>query len=401
MKLYYHAVTQDGKTIRGLIDARDIREAASYLRKHQLVPIKITPPEKVGLTRYFPFLRRSSKSDLIFFTRQLASMLTSGLTLMQALTIMKNQVVNPLISEIIQTVIADVENGKNFSTAIEKYPNVFSPIYIAFIRTAESSGLLDKILARLADNLEKDDQLQRTVKGALLYPVIIIIMMIGVMGVMMIFVIPQLSTLYGNLNMSLPLPTLVVITISNIVSRYWEIVLVVVGVIIFYLNRWYHKESGKRVVDTYSLKVPVFGKLLSQTMMSEFTRTLGLLVSSGSLVVDSLTKSAQVVDNLLYKDAIMLVAKRVEKGIAMGDAMAANPLFPSMVIEMVRIGEQTGKLDDALMRASEYYEREVEETVKTLTTLMEPIIMVMLAVGVGFLIIAVITPIYNLISSIN
>lgn len=401
MKLYYRAVTQDGKTIRGLIDARDIKEAATYLKKHQLIPVKITPPDTAGLTKYFPFLKRSSASDLIFFTRQLASMLSSGLTLMQALTIMKDQVVNPLIAEIIQTIIADVENGKTFSSAVEKYPAVFSPIYIAFIRTAETSGLLDKILTRLADNLEKEDKLRRTVRGAMIYPIVIIIMMIAVMTVMMIFVIPQLSNLYSNMNLSLPLPTVVVITLSSIVSKYWEIVLVLTGAAIFYIRKWYAKDSGRRIVDAYSLKIPIFGKLLSETMMAEFTRTLSLLISSGSLVVDSLIKSAGVVNNIIYREAIILVSKRVEKGISMGDALGANNVFPPIVIEMVKIGEQTGRLDDSLMRVSEYYEREIEDTVKTLTTLMEPIIMVLLAVGVGFLIIAIITPIYNLISSIN
>lgn len=401
MRLYYRAVTQDGKTIKGLIEARDVREAATYLRKHQLTPVRIIPETKSGLAKYVPFLKRTSSNDLVFFTRQLASMINSGLTLIQALNILKNQVSNPSMGEIIGGIIIDVEDGKTFSASLEKYPTIFSPLYIALIKTAESSGLLDKVLSRLADNLEKKQKLARTIRGALLYPAIIIIMMIAVTAVMMIFVVPQLNTLYGNMNLELPLATQVIVGISDFVTNYWYIVLVVGILGYFYLRSWYKKPAGRKAVDTYTLKLPVFGKLFRESMMAEFTRTLSLLIGSGSMVVESLTKSADVVGNVIYRDAIMLVAKRTEKGIDMGDAMEASSVFPPMVVEMVKIGEQTGKLDESLLKASEYFEREVEETVKTMTTLLEPIIMVILALGVGFLIIAIITPIYGLISSIG
>lgn len=401
MRLYYRAVTKDGKTIRGIIEARDVKEAANYLRKHHFVPIKIIPETKTGLARYFPFLRRTKESDVVFFTRQLASMIAAGLTLVQALNILKNQIQNPVMNEIVQDIISSVEDGKMLSKALEKHPKTFTPIYIALIKTAEASGLLDKILLRLADNLDRKQKLYHTIRGALLYPIIVVIMMIVVMTVMMIFVVPQLTVLYGNLNISLPLPTVIVIGFSHFVTQYWYLVVTFLVVFSFYLRSWYHKPEGRKTADTYILKIPTFGKLMQESMMAEFTRTLSLLINSGSLVVDSLVKSSDVVGNVVYRDAIMLVAKRVEKGIAMGDAMDAGLVFPPMVVEMVKIGEQTGKLDESLMKASEYYEREVEESVKVLTTLMEPIIMILLALGVGFLIIAVITPIYNLISNIS
>ncbi len=221
------------------------------------------------------------------------------------------------------------------------------------------------------------------------------------MAIMMIFVIPQLTVLYGNLNLALPLPTVIVIGISTFLTQFWYIALTIFAIIFFYARSWYHKPEGKRMVDIYILKLPIFGQLFRDSMMAEFARTLSLLISSGSLVVDSLLQGSEVVGNVIYKEAISLVAKRVEKGISMGDAMEAAPLFPPMIVEMVKIGEQTGKLDNSLLKASEYYEREVEGKVKVMTTLMEPIIMVLLALGVGFLIIAIITPIYNLISNIS
>lgn len=401
MKLYYRAVTQDGKTIKGIVEAHDEHEAANYLRKHKLIPVKIIPEDKQGMMKYLPFLKRTSGNDVVFFTRQLASMITSGLTLIQSLNILKNQMSNPVMTEIVTGIIADVEDGKTFSAALEKYPHVFTPMYIALIKTAESSGLLDKVLGRLADNLEKKQKLHSTIRGALLYPAIIIIMMFAVTAVMMIFVIPELNKLYDNMNLELPMMTQFIVSISSFVTNYWYIVLLTGGLLFFYLKSWYKRPLGRKMIDGYMLRIPVFGNLFKQSMMAEFTRTLSLLVGSGSMVVDALNKSADVVGNVIYRDAIRLVATRTEKGIDMGDAMDASSVFPPMVVEMVKIGEQTGKLDESLLKASEYFEREVEESVKTMTTLLEPFIMVILALGVGFLIIAIITPIYNLISSIG
>lgn len=399
MKLYYRAVSADGKTVRGLVDAKDVKEAAFYLRKHQLTPIKILEANKSGFSQISQLLHHTSGGDIIFFTRQTASMLSSGLTLMQALQVMKNQAMKPAMNDVISGIIADVENGGTLSTALGKFPKVFSPIYIALIRTGESAGLLDKVLMRLAENLEKQQKLKGTIKSAMMYPVIVIVMMVAVMGIMMIFVIPQLSGLYGNLNIELPFTTRVVVAISEFSIAYWPIVIVGSLATVFFSHSWYKSESGRSIIDGLLLKIPVFGKLLSESMTAEFTRTFGLLIGSGSLVVDSLIQTSEIVGNVHYRAAIGVVAKRVEKGISVGDAMEASPIFPPMVVEMVKIGEQTGKLDDSLLRVSEYYEREVEQSVKTLTTLMEPIIMVFLAVGVGFLIFAVITPIYNLMNA--
>lgn len=401
MRLYYRAVTQDGKTIRGLIEAKDEKEAANYLHQHQFVPVQIIPETKKGITRYVPFLNRIKSSDVVFFTRQLASMITSGLTLLQALNVLKNQTQNMAMAELVQGIISDIEDGIMLSKALEKYPRVFSPIYIALIKTAESSGLLDKVMTRLADNLEKNEELVHEIRSALLYPIIVVVMMVLVMIVMMVYVIPQLTVLYGNLSLQLPITTEFIIGSSNFIVNYWYIAITLIVVVAFSLRNWYRKPSGRKTADKYLLKLPIFGRLFQDSMMAEFARTLSILINSGSLVVDSLLKSSEVVGNVIYKDAIGLVARRVEKGISIGDAMAATPLFPPMIVEMVKIGEQTGKLDNSLLKASEYFEREVEEKVKVMTTLMEPIIMVLLALGVGFLIISIITPIYNLISNIS
>lgn len=402
MKLYYKAVSQDGKVIHGIIEAKDRKEAGYYLRKHQLLPIVISEESgNIRLSHFFPFLNRTSRSDLIFFTRQLSSMLSSGLTLMQAITIMKNQIKSQAMNEVLTGITTSVEDGASFSSALEKYPKFFSPIYVALIRVAESSGLLDKVLLRLSDNLEKQQKLESTIRGALIYPIIVIVMMIGVVAVMMIVAIPQLTAFYETMGVALPLSTVFVVNISNLVVKFWLVVLVAMFLVIFLFRKWYRQETGRRVVDRLILKIPIFGRLVSQSLMVEFASTLGLLVGAGSLVVDSLLRSADVMNNYVYRTEITLIAKRVEKGISIGDALEAGSIFPPILVQMVKIGEQTGKLDESLTRVAEYFEREVEASVKALTTAIEPTIMVTLGLGVGFLIFSIITPIYKVISSIQ
>lgn len=400
MKLRYKAISKEGKVLQGFFEAKDIQEAANYLRTKGLTPIQITQTDNKPWNN-LPFFKKIKQSDLVLFTRQLSSMLSSGLTLMRGLEILKDQIENEAMTEVVNSIINEVEEGKTLAQAIEKHPKVFTPIYVSIIKAGEQSGLLDKVLSRLADNLEKQQKLKSTVKSALMYPVIVIILMVVVMVIMMIFVIPQLTVLYTNLNVPLPLPTQIIVAMSEILIGTWPILLIILGVGIYGFRKWARTKDGELVIDTLLLKLPVFGKLINQTILAEFSRTFGLLVGTGTLVVEALVETSETTGNVLFKNAIMDVSKQVEKGVTVGDAMAYYPLFPSLLIQLVRIGEQTGKVDETLVKASEYFEREVDQTVKTLTTAMEPFIMVVLGIGVAFLIISVITPIYSLISSIQ
>ncbi len=401
MRLSYKAIGKDGKVVVGLVETKDINEAAVFLRTRELIPITITKKDKNSFLEAIPFIKRSKTSGLIFFTRQLSSMLTSGLTLVRALEILRQQVQGVYMLEVMEGIITDIEGGSSFSESIAKYPDMFSPIYVSIIKTAEESGLLDKALIRLADNLEKQAKLRSSIKSALMYPIIVVMLMIAVVVIMMIFVIPQLSTLYENLNIPLPLPTQIIVGMSRFFIVFWPLVIVFAFGAIWLYRRFSRSPSGKLIMDSIVLKLPIFGKLIEQTLLAEFTRTFGLLVGTGTLVVDALLQTAGSAGNSLYKNAIIDVSKKVEKGLTIGDAMSSSLLFPPLLVQLVRIGEQTGKLDESLIKASEYFEREVDEQVKTLTTAMEPIIMIILGIGVAFLIISVITPIYNLISSIQ
>lgn len=400
MKLHYKASTKEGKIIQGLIEANDVNEAANFLRSKEMMPIQINKKNE-GILNKLPFLNKTGSSDLILFTRQLSSMLASGLTLSKSLQILRDQIQNEAMIEVVNGIINDIEEGKPFSFAIAKYPEIFSSIYVSLIKAGESSGVLDKVLLRLATNLEKQAKLKSTVKGALLYPVIVVVLMVFVLFIMMIFVIPQLSILYKNLDVPLPLPTQIVVAMSNFFVSFWPVVIGIVALLIFLYKRWSRTVDGRLIIDNFILKLPVFGKLITQTILAEFSRTFGLLIGTGSLVVESLIQTADVTGNVHYKNAIKDVAKQVEKGISIGDALSGYALFPPMLVQLVKIGEQTGKIDETLGKASEYFENEVNQTVKTLTTAMEPFIMIVLGVGVAFLIISVITPIYSLISNLQ
>ncbi len=401
MKLSYKATTQDGKIQQGIIDAKDINEAVFYLRSKELVPISVVEQKETKFSVNDLLKSRASGNDLVLFTRQMSSILASGLTLMQALLILKDQIQNPAMKDVVNGIISEVQEGKSFHEAITKYPRVFSPIYISLITAGESSGFLDKILSRLADNLEKDQKLRSTISSALLYPIIVVILMVVVMVIMMIFVVPQLTGFYSNLNIPLPFTTQVVIGTSGFVTNFWPLVLGMIVLSVILYRRWVSTDSGQLLRDEIALRIPLFGNLIELSILTEFSRTFGLLVGAGTLVVQSLIETADVAGNRVYKNAIVDVSKRVEKGITIGDAMSTYSIFPPILVQMVRIGEQTGKLDESLLKVSEYFERELEEKVKGLTTALEPFIMIVLGIGVAFLIVSIITPIYNLTSSIQ
>ena len=265
MRLRYKAITKDNKIIRGLVDAKEINEAASYLRNKNLVPITITQEAKNSILNNLPFLGKIKGSDLIIFTRQLSSMLSSGLTLIKSLEILKEQFTNEAMLEDVSSIIADIEDGKTFSSAISKFPDVFSPIYVSIIKSAESSGLLDKALLRLADNLEKQAKLKGTIKAALTYPAIVVSLMVVVVFVMMIFVIPQLAALYKGLGVELPLPTKIIISVSGFFVVFWPLIIALVILSIFLYKRWYRTEVGRLIIDNLKFKLPVFGNLIKKS----------------------------------------------------------------------------------------------------------------------------------------
>src|SRR5579872_317155 len=270
MKLNYKAVSQQGKTVQGVIEAKDIEEAAKYLRSKDLIPIRVIPRKDFQINLG---IFNASRKDLVFFTRQLSSMITAGLTLMQSLRTLESQMPQGKLKKVLVTVISDIEDGNSLAESLGQFPEIFNSTYLALIKAAETSGLLDKVLSRLADNLEKEQKIRSNVKGALLYPIIVVIGMVIVMAVMMIVVVPELTPIYTELNVQLPFQTRVVVALSDFTINYWYVVIAGVVGLYFLYKFWKRTENGILITSKLALILPVFGKLNHDTILTEVTRT--------------------------------------------------------------------------------------------------------------------------------
>lgn len=380
----------------GVIEAPDEKTAAVTLRQHGLFPIELKVKTAAAIPIVSQRFGRVPYSELVSFTRQLATMINAGLTLSEALDILGKQSSNKKLAGIIIDVHRQIEGGQALATALSTYPEVFSQIYVSLVRAGESAGVLDTVLARLADNLEKEREFRQKIRGALVYPAIIVIAMIGVIFVMLVFVIPKLTDLYKEFGASLPLPTQILITASNIAVKFWWLLAILLFGGVWAFQKLTKQGEGRKLKDEMVFKIPIWGNLRKNALLTEFARTLTLLVGAGIPILEALRSVAQALDNVKYEKALDDAAVSVERGLPLATALAQPEYFPPIITQMVKTGEETGKLDEVLGRVAKFFESEAEQGVKNLTTAMEPLILIMLAFGVGFLILSVILPIYNL-----
>ncbi|HEY4694364.1 MAG TPA: type II secretion system F family protein [Candidatus Nanoarchaeia archaeon] len=391
----YTVKDKTGETKKGLIEAVDQRQAASILHERGFVVINIES-KKAGFQ-----LRVGSLGigPIANFTRQLATMISSGLPLTESLVVLEKQTENARLEEIIRSVADDIQGGSTFASALGKHPGEFSVAYINIIKAGESSGTLDKVLGKLADTLEKDREFQAKIKGAFIYPTIILIAMVLVISIIMIFVVPKLSQLYVDLNIELPLPTKIMIWLSNVFVNFWWLMIIAVVGGLFALRRYRKTPEGALVIDGLILKVPIMGRLNRDSSLTEFTRTLSSLIGAGVPILEGLRISGDVASNALHRQAVHRSATLVEKGAQLSKALGSDESFPAIVPQMVAVGEETGKIDEVLAKVSNYFELEVDHQVKNLTSSLEPIIMVVLGVMVALLVISIILPIYGITSA--
>ncbi|HPS40711.1 MAG TPA: type II secretion system F family protein [Candidatus Woesebacteria bacterium] len=294
--------------------------------------------------------------------------------------------------------LKDVEGGLSFSSALAKYKENFSRIYVQLVRAGEVGGALDVMLNRLATTMEKEKDFRAKTKGAMIYPVIIMIAMVAVVIVMMVAVIPQLTAMYEDFDAELPAATKALMSISGFFVNYWWILVIVFGGAYFGIKAWGKTSKGEKALAGLYLKIPILGVLKQKTVLTDFTRTLSLLLSAGVSLLEALDIVASAIDNAVYRDELKEASKQVEKGVTLSDAIARYDNFPPILYQMVSVGEETGKLDEILSKVSEYFEKESEYAIKNLTAAIEPIIMIVLGLGVGFIVIAIIMPIYSLTS---
>jgi len=392
----YTARSFSGDMRTATLEATSRDDVIAQLRRQRLNVVKIdeATPKK-------PKRGHIKMRDIVIFTRQFSTMINAGLPLVQALTILAEQSQNKTLSDITRKVVFDVESGNTVADALGKHPQAFSGLYVNMVAAGEAGGILDTILMRLATFMEKNDALIRKVKGAMIYPGVIMTVAGIAITVLLIFVIPVFENLFSSAGLALPLPTRVVMAASRFLKSYWYIVLGGIGAAVFLFRRYRATSNGRLKIDKFLLRVPVLGDVLRKSAVSRFTRTLGTLISSGVSILDGLEITAKTAGNRVVQDAIM----ESRSSIAGGDTIAAplkkSGVFPPMVISMIAVGEQTGGLDEMLSKIADFYDEEVDAAVSNLLSLLEPVMIVFLGVVVGGMVVAMYLPIFDMINAVQ
>jgi type IV pilus assembly protein PilC len=393
----YNAKNQYAEAVKGKIEARSINHAAAELSTRGLLVISIRPLTDDALAGIKNVLGGVKENDVVNFTRQLATMINAGLPLSGGLSILVRQSKSEM-SRLVAALLQEIEGGNSFGKALSKFPKTFPRLYIQLVNAGEAGGVLDTVLERLADNMEKSKEFGAKTRGAMIYPVIVVIAMVVVMMVMMIFVIPQLTQMYNDFDADLPIPTQILIATSDFMVNFWWIVIGGMFGGVYGLRRWRKTKDGDLAIDKFLFKLPIFGDLRKKIILTEFTRTMSLMLGAGISLLHALEIVTDGVSSVIYRTALHDAYKQVEKGISLSQAMSRHEEFPPILHQMMSVGEETGKLDEVLMKLSRYFEQESEQAVKNMTTAIEPMIMIVLGVGVGVMVIAIIMPIYNLTS---
>ena len=388
-----------GTDRNGEIESNDAHSAAGMIRKQGLIIISISPKAIPNVKILEKFFNKVGSDLVINFTRQIATMVEAGLVLSEAVDILSEQQGNKRFRAILEEISADLKGGLSFAGSLGRYPEVFPSLYINLVKAGETSGKLDEVLVRMADTLEKDREFRAKVKGAMIYPMVVVTMMFFVILVMMVFVIPRLTGFYTQSNLDLPLPTKILIGFSTIIVNFWWAMIIVMGSIIFGMRRFLATPHGKQAFDTFLLKIPKLGTLITNVILTNFNRTFALLTAAGIPMLDAINIVKDVTGNSLYKTGLTAAYSGVESGLAFSQQLIALPYFPRLMGQMVRVGEETGKLDEIFVRLADYYESESDHAIKNVTVAIEPIILVVLGIGVAFLVISIILPIYKLTTS--
>ena len=391
----YKAKDIQGESHSGSIESPDTHSAASILRKKGLIVISLKSKQPPGNKFLDKFLNRVSLGELVLITRQLATMVSSGLVLSEAIDILQEQRTRKTLKKALEEISQDIKGGLTLAQALSKFPDIFPRLYINLIKAGEASGKLDQVLLQMADGLEKDREFQARVKGAMIYPIVVLGMMGIVIVIMMVFVIPKLITLYSQSTIELPLPTRILISTSNLFINFWWLGLIIIITAGILLNRWSKTSEGNYFLGNLILKIPLVGKIVTDVTLTNFNRTFGLLTTAGIPLLESIGIVSDLTDNAVFKKALKESYAGVEKGLPFSTLLSAS-VFPKIVGQMIRVGEETGKVDEIFLKLAQYFESESDHLVKNLTVAIEPIVLIILGIGVGFLVIAIILPIYKL-----
>jgi type IV pilus assembly protein PilC len=391
----YTARSLNGELKSRTLEAPSRDDVVAQLRRQRLIVVKIDEEKKRK--------RQGSvkTKDIVIFTRQFSTMINAGLPLVQALDILSKQSENKALQEVTRQVVYDVESGNTVADALAKHPKAFTELYTNMVAAGEAGGILDTILMRLATFLEKNDALVGKVKSAMVYPMVIMSVAAIAIVVLLIFVIPTFESMFASVNLALPLPTRVVIGLSNFLQSYWWMCGLAGWGVVLLLKNYYKTPGGKLNIDKLMLKLPILGDVLRKSSVSRFTRTLGTLISSGVSILDGLEITAKTAGNRVIHDAIMESRASIAGGDTISAPLAKSEVFPPMVISMIAVGEQTGGLDEMLTKIADFYDTEVDTAVSGLLSLMEPVMIVVLGVVVGGMVVAMYLPIFDMINAVQ
>ncbi|WP_338504091.1 type II secretion system F family protein [Candidatus Minimicrobia sp. QA0096] len=402
MKKYNYEArdSASNKIVKSVVQADSENAAAKLLTAQGFVPLKIELQD--DKTNFFArFSGRITTKDKVVFTRQLATLIGAGLPLAQSLRTVQEQTTNKRMQEIVQEIISDVEGGKSLSDSFAKHPEAFNKVYVALVSAGETSGTMDDSLKRLAAQQEKDAAMMSKIRGAMMYPSIVLVVIILVIGFMLFTVVPQVEGLYRDLNKELPFVTLAMIKVANFFSSLWWLVILAMIIGGYFLAQYLKTEQGIRTKDIFKLNVPLFKGMFRKMYMARFARTGQVLLRTGVPMLDMLRITADAVNNVIISESILRASDKVKGGKALSASLSNEDYFLAMVPQMIKIGEQSGKIDEMMGKTAQVYEDELDEEIRALSTAIEPVLMVFLAIVAGTMVSAILLPIYSLVGNIN
>lgn len=395
----YKAKDEQGVVSRGVVEAGNDTQAAQILHEHGLTVLQLEAQEiTIHLERFIPFFGRVSSKEIVMFSRQLSTLINARVPIISALDILRDQVSSKKLKDTIDEMMADVEGGKSLSETSARFPEIFSNLYVNLVKAGELSGTLDAALKYIADQQERDYDLKSKIRGAMTYPIFIVSAILIVGALMFVFVLPQMISVLTEAGAELPFTTKILVFMTHFIKGYWWLILAALIGGILGLRFYVRTTGGRFVWDSLKLKIPIFGKLFERIYMDRFARNLSTLIAGGIPIVQSLNTVAAIVGNVVYKEIINEAAAEVETGKSIAAVFAEKSQMPKIMTQMIKIGEQTGSLDDILGKLAAFYDKEVENMLATLTTLLEPVIMILLGLAVAVMVAGILLPIYNLAS---
>ena len=397
----FNYVAKDGKTgekLKGTVQAESERAAGKMLLERGLIPSLVK--EEGDDNVLAKLTNKITTKDRVVFTRQFATLIGAGLPLSNSLRTVADQTQNKAMKAVIEDVMASIEGGKTLSDAMGNHPTVFDKVYLALVAAGEVSGTLDEALRRIAMQQEKDAAMMSKIRGALTYPAIVMVVILLVVAFMMFTVVPQVENLYNDLKQPLPVLTAVMVGFSTFIARFWWLVIIILAGAVFFFGKFLKSESGVKFAASFKLNVPLFKNLFRRLYMARFARTAQILLGSGVQMLDTLTIAGDAVNNAIVKKSIDNAAEKVKGGKALSESLAGQDYILPLIPEMISIGEQSGRIDEMLAKAAQVFEDELDEQIRTISTLIEPILMVVLAVVAGGMIAAILFPIYSLVNMV-